>query len=58
MLLQLNCDKAQQRLGWRPRWDAEQTLAATADWYRAVLGGASAAEVTRSQLYDYFPELR
>ena len=29
----------------------------SADWYKAVLGGAKAAEVTRSQVHDYFPEL-
>lgn len=56
-LLQLNCDKASQLLGWHPRWNVEQTLAATADWYKAVLGGGGAREVSRHQLHDYFPEL-
>lgn len=56
-LLQLNCDKAHQLLGWRPRWNVEQTLAATADWYKAVLEGADASMVTRQQLQDYFTEL-
>lgn len=57
-LLQLNCDKANQLLGWRPRWNVEQTLAATADWYKAVMDGAAASEVTSRQLHDYFPELK
>jgi CDP-glucose 4,6-dehydratase len=57
-LLQLNCDKANQLLGWRPRWDVEQTLAATADWYKSVMDGAEAPMVTRQQLRDYFPELK
>lgn len=56
-LLQLNCDKAHQLLGWYPRWGVDKTLAVTADWYKAVLGGAEAAVVTRSQLHDYFQEL-
>jgi len=56
-LLQLNCDKASQLLGWRPRWNVEQTLAATADWYKAVMDGADASGVTRQQLHNYFPEL-
>lgn len=56
-LLQLNCDKANQQLGWRPRWNVEQTLAATADWYKAVLAGREAGAVTRQQLHEYFPEL-
>lgn len=56
-LLQLNCDKASQLLGWHPRWNVGQTLSATADWYKAVLGGTEAGVVSRQQLHDYFPEL-
>lgn len=56
-LLQLNCDKAHQYLGWFPRWSVDRTLAATAQWYKAVSGGARAEDVTRSQIRDYFPEL-
>lgn len=56
-LLQLNCDKARQLLGWRPRWHVDKTLAATAIWYKDVLGGADAEMITRTQLHEYFPEL-
>ena len=56
-LLQLNCDKSQQLLGWRPRWNVEETLDATADWYKAVMDGAEADRVTRQQLKSYFPEM-
>lgn len=56
-LLQLNCDKAQQLLGWRSHWAFEQTMAATAGWYKDVLDGTSAVDVTRKQLRDFFPEL-
>jgi CDP-glucose 4,6-dehydratase len=56
-MLQLNCDKAQRLLGWRPRWNVEQTLKATADWYQAILNGVEAGAVTRQQLRHYFPEL-
>lgn len=56
--LQLNCDKASQLLGWQPRWNVEQTLTATADWYKAVMDGAEASAVTQQQLRDYFPELK
>ena len=56
-LLQLNCDKAHQKLGWYPRWDFERTLDMTADWYKNVQGGEDAKKVTRQQLYDYFPEI-
>lgn len=56
-LLQLNCDKAQQLLGWYPRWTVDKTLDATAEWYRAILNGAKAEQITRAQLHDYFPEI-
>ncbi len=56
-LLQLNCDKANQLLGWRSRWNLDQTLMATADWYKAVMDGAEASAVTQQQLRSYFPEL-
>jgi CDP-glucose 4,6-dehydratase len=56
-LLQLNCDKAHQLMGWYPRWSVDQTLAATAGWYGEVLGGSPAEKVTRRQIHEYFPEL-
>ena len=56
-LLQLNCDKASQLLGWRPRWSVDQALDATADWYARSDMGESTQKVTRSQLEMYFPEL-
>jgi CDP-glucose 4,6-dehydratase len=56
-LLQLNCDKAHQQLGWRPRWSVDRTLVATAQWYKAVLAGESAETISRAQIRDYFPEI-
>ena len=56
-LLQLNCDKANQLLNWHPRWDIEQTLQATADWYRSFLQGQDVREITNKQIFEYFPEL-
>ena len=56
-LLQLNCDKAQQMLGWRPRWNVLKTMSTTAEWYKLVLRGDDPAEVTKRQIYQYFEEL-
>jgi CDP-glucose 4,6-dehydratase len=53
-LLQLNCDKAQQILGWHPRWNVDETVAVTAQWYKKVLDGDDAESVTRSQITEYF----
>jgi len=57
-LLQLNCDKAQQLLSWRPRWDVERTLMVTVEWYQAVLNGTEASTITRQQIHDYFSEIK
>ena len=56
-LLQLNCDKAQQLLGWHPRWQVEKTLEATALWYKTVMDGGDAEAITRAQIHDFFQEL-
>lgn len=56
-LLQLNCDKAHQLLGWHPRWNVDKTLSATAEWYKAILNGGNAEAITGAQLNDYFSEL-
>jgi len=52
-LLNLNCSKAHNQLGWHPRWDFEQTLCHTIDWYRSQHDGVPAIELTRRQINDY-----
>lgn len=56
-LLQLNCDKAHQLLGWYPRWHVEKTLEATALWYKAIMNGTNVEAITRAQIHEFFPEL-
>jgi len=56
-LLQLNCDKAHQLLGWHPRWHVDKTLEATALWYKAIMNCGPAEDITRQQLHEFFPEL-
>jgi CDP-glucose 4,6-dehydratase len=53
-LLQLNCDLANHKLNWKPRWDVDKTLKMTADWYRLVDLGSSIQEVTNNNIDDYF----
>lgn len=56
-LLQLNCDKAQQLLGWKPRWNAHEAIEATAGWYNeVVLQGKDARDVTSRQVEEFFQE--
>lgn len=56
-LLQLNCDKAHQDLGWYSRWGVEKTFLITAEWYKSVMTGGDVESITREQLQDFFPEL-
>lgn len=55
-LLQLNCDKAHQLLGWYPRWHVEKTLEVTALWYKTVMNGGNAEAITRAQIKEFFAE--
>lgn len=55
-LLQLNCDKAHQLLGWYPRWHVEKTLEATALWYKTIMQGGDAVAITRAQITEFFSE--
>jgi CDP-glucose 4,6-dehydratase len=33
--LKLDCTKANQVLGWQPRWSLDKAIQNIADWYRA-----------------------
>lgn len=57
-LLQLNCDKAHQKLKWKPTWGLKKTFEVTADWYKRVLEGEKAEIVTQEQIYDFFGGLK
>lgn len=53
-LLRLSIDRAVARLGWRPIWNFDETVARTADWYQAVeSGGASARSACEADLDAY-----
>ena len=52
-ILRLDCTKAQERLGWKPRWHLRQALAATVDWYKANVGGRDVRSVMLDQLESY-----
>ncbi len=49
-LLQLSIDKAKLVLGWRPRWDSERAIRESVDWYKQVLDGKAAWQVSRAQI--------
>ena len=53
MLLQLNCDKANQHLKWFPKWDVDKTLYETAKWYKLIHEGNLPKEITIKQIKNY-----
>ena len=56
-LLQLNCDKAHQSLGWYSRWSVEETIDKTSDWYIQFQNNRNSRDISSQQLREYFPEL-
>lgn len=52
-LLHLVSDRARNRLGWRPRWAFEDTVARTAQWYLSVHEGSSALDCCLNDLSVY-----
>ena len=53
--LSLSTKQAREYLGFEPRWNFQETIRLTVDWYRSVGNGADACEVTRKQIADYGP---
>jgi CDP-glucose 4,6-dehydratase len=51
--LALDCSKAGDRLGWRPRWDTAEAVRRTAAWYRAFADGTAAAALCQQDLEAY-----
>jgi len=51
--LRLDSAKARARLGWQPRWNLQQALAATLDWHKAWKSGADMADFSLQQIRAY-----
>ncbi len=51
--LTLSSHKARQQLGWRPRWDFNETVRRTARWYRSFAHGADARELCLEDIHAY-----
>ncbi len=54
--LRLDCSKASTRLGWQPRWDINDALKATVEWYAAYLAGQNIRDFTIQQISCYLSD--
>jgi CDP-glucose 4,6-dehydratase len=57
-LLQLDCEKARTRLGWRPRLKFDEAAKFTAKWYAAWKQGGEMLAFTRAQIAAFELALR
>lgn len=51
--LKLDSTKAKAKLGWQSKWNLEQTLRETVDWYRAFSRNQNMREMTLAQIDKY-----
>jgi CDP-glucose 4,6-dehydratase len=52
-LLRLDSSKSRALLGWRPRWNIDQTLARTVEWYKAFYNGEDVRACALSQIQSF-----
>jgi CDP-glucose 4,6-dehydratase len=52
-LLRLAIDRAQLLLGWGPRWDFDETMKRTVEWYREYYKGGDVLACAARQIADY-----
>jgi len=55
-LLLLNCDKANQKLNWTPKWNFIETVSITIDWYKKHLSGVDSRTITTENIQRYINE--
>ncbi len=53
-LLKLNCSKLQKRLDWSPKWNINEALLRTVDWYKHWLNKSNVIELTDLQIKEFF----
>jgi CDP-glucose 4,6-dehydratase len=51
--LNLQIDKAQHQLGWRPRWDFDESVVRTVNWYKKVNEGLDPYALSMHDLEEF-----
>ncbi len=52
--LKLDCSKIRATLGWQPKWNIEDAVEKTVEWYRAFSKGMDIKHITIEQIESYF----
>jgi CDP-glucose 4,6-dehydratase len=52
--LKLDCSKARAQLGWKPRWNLEQTIDKIIEWTFAYREKRDVREICLAQIHEYF----
>jgi CDP-glucose 4,6-dehydratase len=55
-LLRLDSEKARTKLGWSPRWNLDETLAKTIEWYKFFYGGQDVRACTLNQIQAFMQQ--
>lgn len=53
-MLKLDCAKLKTVFGWRPRWNIQQSVEKTVEWFKAWLGGGDTSGIMGRQIRDYW----
>ncbi len=51
--LKLDCSKAHEAFGWKPKWHIDTAVAMTVEWYKAWNGGEDMRKLTCRQIKEY-----
>jgi len=57
-LLHLNCDKANLKLNWYPKWDFFKCVKETVKWYKDFSDDINAYKITEAQINDYMEDIK
>jgi len=52
-LLKLDINKAEEQLGWAPKWDLDMALEKTVNWYKSYYNGENMQEMSLKQIEEY-----
>lgn len=52
--LKLDCTKIKRTLNWTPKWNVEDAVRETVEWYRAWANDEAMDMVTEKQIYSFF----